>query len=326
MEPKVYGGKAASDVNVEPDFDVEPEPKVARAILGKPTIITAEDQPHVPPVVEELHHETTDSWLQAIIACRFAGGDLVQGNNMRGRMLGFIHHPDVPGHKSVYHLISLTRLGSHPATPEALALLGMGEEDFQELVWGTRAWHRVLTGKDPEPYEKLNSTGNTREEMEFLTEIMMHEGVLGGPDLNGDPSQDAELVKTKDLGFMETERKTKATLRRHALKKWGDGATWVPKGWAKFVLPYDADRVGVWGEEVEGEQYGAFFRRGAGLLRVFEGGKWDCLQAYGTSYKVVTGGNCEDPERAVIAALSSEEAQPFPAAQVVDVPITGGRQ
>lgn len=307
MENEVFGGSS----------DPATPPRTVSRAVAPAEMVVPEDHQYTPVVVEELWHETTDSWIRAILDCRTKGGDVVVHDDPKRRMLGFIHHPDVPGIKSVYHLLSLGKLRSHPATQEALDLLGLDYAAFMEMMGGASGRHRMLTGRDPESPEQ---GAGTEEEQKALEEAMMHDGVQSVTGPNGVEFPEVDLWRIADLSFMEKDRQAEWWKRTEALGRWTSGSDWVPEGWTRFVLPHDADRVGAWGEKTEGEVYGAFLRRGAGIFRVFESGKWDRLQGSESSYKVAASGRCANPESAVTAALSSGEPRPFLVPVVVGIP------
>ena len=321
LENEVFGGRS------DPATPIR---TVSRAVAPA-EIVVPEGHQYIPVVVEESWHETTDSWIRAMLDCRTKEGEVIVYDDPKRRMLGFIHHPDVPGVKSVYHLLSLDKLRSNPATSEALDLMGLDYAVFmKEVMGGTFGRHRMLTGRDPESPEQ---GAGTEEEQKALEEAMMHDGITTVSGPNGVEFPEVNLWKIPDLGFMEEDRQAEWWKRTEALKRWTSGSDWVPEGWTRFVLPYDADRVGVWGEKTEGEVYGAFLRRGeAGMLRVFEGGKWDRLQGFGARFKVAVNGRCAhyevavsgkcaDSESAITAALSSGEPKPLPAPVVIDIPL-----
>lgn len=299
-------------------FDDRSDPatpiRTVRRAVAPAEIVVPEGYQYIPVVVEESWHETTDSWIRAILNCRAKDGDVVLCDDPKRRMLGFVHHPDVPGIKSVYHLLSLGKLGSHPATQEALDLLGLDYTAFMKMIEDVPGRHLILTGS-PE------QGAGTEEEQKALEEAMMHDGVYVVVGPNGVEFPEVDLWRIEDFGFAEKHRQAEWRGRTEALKRWVGGSDWVPEGWARFVLPHDFDRVGVWDEKTEGEVYGAFLRRGAGMLRVFEGGEWDRLQGYGVRYEVVASGECEDSGSAIIASLSSGESQPFPVAAVTGTPL-----
>ena len=308
MENKVFGGRS------DPATPI----RTISPACAPSEIVIPEGHQYIPVVVEDSWHETTDSWIRAMLDCRTKEGDVVVYDDPKRRMLGFIHHPDVPGVKSVYHLLSLGKLRTNPATPEALGLLGLDYAVFMKMMGDAFGRHRMLIGGDP---ESPAQGADTEEEQKALKEAMMCEGITTVSGPNGVEFPEVRLWKIPDLGFMEKDRQAEWWKRTEALERWTSGSDWVPEGWTRFVLPYDADRVGVWGEKTEGEVYGAFLRRGAGILRVFESGKWDRLQGFGSSYKVAVSGKCADSESAITAALSSGEPRPFLVPVVIDIPL-----
>ncbi len=312
MENEVFGGRS------DP---ATPTRTVSRAIAPA-EIVVPEGHQYVPVVVEESCHETTDSWIRAMLDCMTKEGEILVYDNPKRRMLGFVHHPDVPGVKSVCHLLSLGKLRSNPATSEALDSMGLDYAAFLEMMGSASGRQRMLTGRDQESSEK---GAGTEEEQRALEEAMMHDGIQSVTGPNGVEFPEVDLWRITDLSYMEKDRQAEWWKRTEALEMWTSGSDWVPEGWTRFVLPHDADRVCAWGEKTEREVYGAFLRRGAGILRVFESGKWDRLQGSGTRYKIVKSGECKDPSSAVVEALSSGEPGPFEKpmvgyVSVIDIP------
>jgi hypothetical protein len=280
---------------------------LASPIHGREFVLE-EGQTYSPPHVEEISHETMESWVQTSHECRQSGGITLKCDSPKELTLGFVHHPEKG--PSTHHRIRLRDIKAKPLSEEVAALIGMSTTSFREALEGKRC---PVTGEDLRHHF-------SPEDLEALGEAMMHSELL---ECAYSPSGRIEALPRDTPQGIE-KRAEEFRVRQEALGLWIERSEGkIPEGWGRFVLPYDCAGFGVEGDHIL-NICGAFVRRGAHtLFRVFEDGTWDELQLACSWRKVNSGKQADfDAAVAVVGGLSST-TRPPPSYKVEDVPLTG---
>jgi hypothetical protein len=286
----------------------EDRPLQQEARVVQRLIVTPEGSAAASPSREPVSviHVDLDSFVGAIADCRAAGGDLIPCDNPMARRIGYVHHPDAGD--SVFHEIGLGSIKGTVLSEEVAASFGMTAAEFRKHLSTPDGRQYIAMGREPAPVPDMD---------EELAAAM-----LAAP-LRADVKYDPDAGKVSDVEFPELvlfRDVTPGMVKAVMPDPWGTPRAarplrpaWLPAGWSTFVLPDDADRLGVEGEAKYPDGVGYFARRGERMFLAFSDGAWQTLTCHPPmdtatryvpgGYRVDKSGRAADVESAVDAVL-----------------------
>lgn len=290
--PRVRESRVAHRLIVAPDGSATASPS------GKPVSVV---------------HVDLDSFVGAIADCRAAGGDLIPCDDPRARRIGYVHHPDVGD--SVVHEIGLASIRGTVLSEEVVARLGMAAEEFRVHLSTPDGRQYIAAGREPDPVPDVDDE--------------LAAAMLAAP-LRADVEYDPDTGEVSEVEFPELDLfrdVTPGMVKAVMPDPWGTPRAarpprpaWLPAGWSTFVLPDDADRLGVEGAAKYPDGVGYFARRGERMFLAFSDGAWQTMTWHPPmdtatryvpgGYRVDESGRAADVESAVDAVLPHYRATP----------------
>lgn len=266
------------------------------------------------PKVVEVDHESVDSWLDALRKAQVSPGEVSSWNEHKKMRFGFGFFPEDKTASVEQHNLQVKILkGTYPSRMTASAF-GLSPLDLQELLRTPEGREKLVLGDKYVPEPRLSPEDVSQYLV--LAEAMLHDAV----DLRETPEGGVEFPDVPLWGLLkpiELESEDRLLELRISRASRSYRPPWVPEGWGRFVLPADADRVGVVGANTEAKS-GAFVRRNQILFRVFTDGYWDKSEwkrfsdlPERSGFVFISGGKLPSPEESIQHVLPLLEKEPL---------------